>query len=160
MTATSCIEAKRARARVRARKWVTENRERRREYQRQWYIKNRVNHQIAHRAYITKPSKRMRQLVKLAFWRAKRRGMAYDNELLTALESAPPTACACCGKVLDYSVGRGANKCGDSPSLDRFDNAAGYTITNVRVICFRCNRIKSDATVMELESVLDYMRRN
>lgn len=43
------------------------------------------------------------------------------------------------------------------PSLDRFIPANGYVIGNIRVISFRANRIKSDATLEEMRRVLSYM---
>ena len=42
------------------------------------------------------------------------------------------------------------------PSLDRIVPALGYVPTNIRVISFRANRIKSDATPEELRRVLAY----
>ena len=42
------------------------------------------------------------------------------------------------------------------PSLDRIVPAKGYVTSNVRVISFRANRIKSDATPEELSRVLAY----
>ncbi len=46
-----------------------------------------------------------------------------------------------------------------SPSLDRFDNQKGYTKDNIRVISTRANNLKNDASIEELEKVLDYMKR-
>jgi len=43
------------------------------------------------------------------------------------------------------------------PSLDRKVPALGYVKTNIFVISFRANRIKSDSTVEELKSILTYM---
>jgi len=44
-----------------------------------------------------------------------------------------------------------------SPALDRVDPGKGYTKGNVQYISARANRIKYDATVDELQSVLSYM---
>lgn len=44
-----------------------------------------------------------------------------------------------------------------TPSLDRIVPALGYVPSNIRVISFRANRIKSDATVAELRAVLEYV---
>jgi hypothetical protein len=46
----------------------------------------------------------------------------------------------------------------NSPTLDRFDNTQGYTKENIRVISYRANTLKSDATVEELEQILVYIR--
>lgn len=43
------------------------------------------------------------------------------------------------------------------PSLDRIVPERGYTPSNIRVISFRANRIKSDATAYELRAVLEYV---
>jgi hypothetical protein len=44
-----------------------------------------------------------------------------------------------------------------SPSLDRVDNTQGYTPSNVKVISWRANRLKSDATREELVAIINYM---
>ena len=46
-----------------------------------------------------------------------------------------------------------------TPSLDRFDNTKGYTQDNVFIISWRANAVKSNASIEELESVLNYMKR-
>lgn len=45
-----------------------------------------------------------------------------------------------------------------SPSLDRIDSNKGYTYNNCQIISNRANRIKSDATVDELELVVKYLK--
>lgn len=47
-----------------------------------------------------------------------------------------------------------------SPSMDRIDNTKGYVPGNVEVISWRANSLKSDATIEELEKVLDYMKKH
>jgi hypothetical protein len=47
-----------------------------------------------------------------------------------------------------------------SPSLDRKNNDLGYIKENVFVISKRANRIKTDATINELEKILQYMKTN
>ena len=46
-----------------------------------------------------------------------------------------------------------------SPSLDRIDSSKGYTRDNVQVISWKANRIKSYATVEELEAVVSFMKQ-
>src|SRR5262245_38763320 len=109
--------------------------------------------------YYALPKNRLRNLVTNAFRRAERLGLEYDSNLLEHLVSDLPQECPCCGLALDYSTRQGRNKRDRSPSLDRFDNARGYTADNVQVICWRCNNLKSDASIVELEMVIAYMRR-
>jgi len=46
-----------------------------------------------------------------------------------------------------------------SPSLDRINNLLGYVKGNVHVISMKANRIKTDATVEELEQVVSYLKK-
>lgn len=45
-----------------------------------------------------------------------------------------------------------------SPSLDRIDSSKGYTYDNCHIISNRANRIKTDATLKELEAVVKYLK--
>ena len=91
------------------------------------------------------------------FAKARLRGHQYELRVKYMLRANPPTHCACCQKVLDYSVGRGYDK-RDSPSLDRWDNTKGYILGNVRVVCFRCNELKRDGTLKEFKNLVRYMK--
>jgi len=46
-----------------------------------------------------------------------------------------------------------------SPTVDRIRLDAGYIPGNVRVISYRANRLKSNATIKEIERVLSYLKR-
>jgi hypothetical protein len=46
-----------------------------------------------------------------------------------------------------------------SPSIDRIDSSKGYTVDNIQIISWKANRIKSYATVEELETVVSYMKQ-
>ena len=47
----------------------------------------------------------------------------------------------------------------DSPSVDQVDPGGGYTPENTVICCWRCNRQKSDATLEELEQLVEGVRR-
>ena len=68
-----------------------------------------------------------------------------------------PDICPILGIPLSVGVGRQHD---GSPSLDRFDNLRGYTPDNVRVISWRANDLKRNATIEELERILMYMKSN
>lgn len=108
--------------------------------------------------YLGDPAQRMAYLAKGAVRRAKKHGLPHETQIVEHLRGLAPEYCACCGKKLDYSIGNGINVRSDSPSIDRFIPAQGYVIANVRIICMRCNDLKRDATLGELETVVNYMR--
>jgi hypothetical protein len=45
-----------------------------------------------------------------------------------------------------------------SPSIDRIDSSKGYTEDNVQIISWKANRIKSYATIEELEMIVNYLK--
>lgn len=47
----------------------------------------------------------------------------------------------------------------NSPSIDRIDSSKGYTVDNIQIISWKANRIKSCATVEELEAIVSYMKQ-
>lgn len=96
------------------------------------------------------------KLWKSAKTRAKARGLDFS---ITANDVVVPEFCPVLGIKLESGIGGpGAGPISSSPSLDRVDTARGYVLGNIRVISWRANRIKSDATVEELEKVLLYMK--
>lgn len=46
-----------------------------------------------------------------------------------------------------------------SPSVDRIDSTKGYTLDNIQILSWKANRIKSYATVEELEAVVSFMKQ-
>lgn len=44
----------------------------------------------------------------------------------------------------------------DSISFDRIDSSKGYSVDNVVVISYRANKIKSDATLDELQKIVTF----
>ena len=107
-----------------------------------------------HRALAAKIRRRRKPeffLFMAAKTRAKKYGWAFN---LDPSDIVIPKLCP----VLGLSLGVQDKQSANSPTLDRFDNSKGYVKGNVRVISWRANALKSDATVEELERVVEYMK--
>lgn len=66
-----------------------------------------------------------------------------------------PDICPVLGIPLVIGRGRATDA---SPSIDRMDPTKGYTRGNICVISWKANRLKSNATLDDMEKVLTYMR--
>lgn len=66
--------------------------------------------------------------------------------------------CECCSVSFYYGV-RGEGWRNDSPSFDRFDPTGDYSLSNVRLICWRCNNIKRDYGADDLMRVARWILR-
>lgn len=88
--------------------------------------------------------------------RAKRLGIPFDLE---RTDISIPDFCPVLGIELIYRGGVGSGYHANSPSLDRIKPSLGYVKGNVRVISARANLLKNDASVEELERVLDDLRK-
>lgn len=86
-------------------------------------------------------------------YRAKKKGLGFD---ITAEDIPVPEYCPVLGIRLILGVDKDDLR--DSPSVDRINNDLGYIKGNVMVISVRANELKSDATIEELEAVLNYIR--
>jgi hypothetical protein len=84
---------------------------------------------------------------------AKKRGYYFA----LTVEDFPnlPTHCPVLGLELDYSGAGGPN----AASFDRSDSRYGYVAENVVIMSRRANILKNNATIEELERVLDYIRQ-
>lgn len=84
--------------------------------------------------------------------RAKQRGFGFD---LVPQDFTIPETCPVLGIPLALGL---PSRSPNSPSFDRVDNNLGYVKGNVRIISLRANRLKSNATLYEMERVTQYMR--
>ena len=91
-----------------------------------------------------------------ARYRAKTKNIPFDIEVE---DIKIPDVCPVLQLPLKFKVGTTKGGASDnSPSLDRVNPSLGYTKGNVRVISYKANRLKSDATLEELELILKDLR--
>lgn len=93
-------------------------------------------------------------LLHLARQRAKRLGLPCT---ITRADIIVPAVCPVLG--IPIGVARGTVSDG-SPSIDRVRPELGYVPGNVRVISFKANTIKSNATADDLRRVLQYVEQS
>lgn len=110
-----------------------------RESHKRWYIK--VKQQSPEILLLMRARRRARQC-----------GLAFD---LTMSDVSIPRTCPVLGIPL-YSSNMSTD---NSPSLDRIHSTHGYVRGNVIVVSQRANRIKNDATLIELKKVYMFYRR-
>jgi hypothetical protein len=90
--------------------------------------------------------------------RSAESGLAFDIDLSDLLPL--PQICPVFGIVLNYKGTGGRGFFMDSPSIDRIDSSKGYIHGNVRVISWRANRLKADATLQELKMLVAYLEQH
>ena len=86
--------------------------------------------------------KKLRNMFNGARSRAFANGRAFT---ITPAHLVVPATCPAFGVPLIRADGRFTN----SPSLDRLDNTKGYTPDNIRIISWRANTLKGDASRIE-----------
>ena len=139
------------------------NKERIQEYKRDWYKANKERLQERRDANKEKKQEYNREYLKtnveMSMWhsckkRAKKRDLPFD---LTIEDLEVPEKCPILG--LELKAGNDSSR-EISPSLDRIVPELGYVKGNIRVISLRANRLKSDASIEELEAILKYMKEH
>lgn len=89
--------------------------------------------------------------------RAKEKGLSFE---ITVEDIVIPKYCPVFGIELKAAVGGGTvsvARLENSPTLDRIDNAKGYTPDNIAVISLRANNLKRDATLYEMQCLAFHM---
>jgi len=95
----------------------------------------------------------------MLWWGAKSRAKSKNIPFTLTLPDIPniPDVCPILGITLNVHHGRGGPQ-PDSPTLDRVQQSLGYVPGNVKVISWRANKLKSDASFEEIEKLYSYMK--
>lgn len=117
------------------RAWVKENRDHCNSHRREYNRENPVN-----------------RMISAARKTALKKNLPFD---LKPEDIRIPECCPIFG--IKLKVGNGA-RTNASPSIDRIVPSVGYVAGNVIVISWRANRIKNDASISELESILRFYK--
>ena len=80
--------------------------------------------------------------------RAKQKNMEFN---IKKEDIIIPEKCVVFGTPINFE-----NK-NNVPTLDRIDSNKGYIKENIQVISFKANRLKNNATIEELKSIIKYM---
>jgi hypothetical protein len=86
---------------------------------------------------------------------ARAQGLIWDLRL----DDIPiiPDVCPVLGIPIDN---HSKTRCANSPSLDKVVPSLGYVPGNVRIISWRANDLKKDASLNELEKLVKYVREH
>jgi hypothetical protein len=126
-------------------------------YDREYYKKNREHYLELYRKW--SEDNLERKLWHSCKNRAKEKGLEFNIEIS---DIVIPKFCPVLGLPIDThaeaGTGSGHRVNPYKPSVDRIDNTKGYIKGNIRVISWRCNTLKSDATLNEIERIYFYMK--
>ena len=120
-----------------------------------WRSDNKDHLRAYHKERSARPHVQPRTLLFNARRRASKLGIPFSINLD---DVTIPKVCPVFGVALSRNKVRGQHPW--SPTLDRIVPALGYVPGNVRVISWKANRLKSDATPDELYLVAEYARRS
>jgi hypothetical protein len=155
-----------------AKKWYYEQdgKKAKQTYNRNWYYKNggQEKNAVTHKKWYYEnggreiTSKRHREnrinnpnidLLRGARKRAKEKNIPFD---ITAEDITIPETCPVLG--IQLQIGEKV-VCNNSPTLDRIKPELGYVKGNIQVMSFRANMLKNNATVEELQKVLEHLKK-
>lgn len=125
--------------------------ERRREYR----VKNHKKIREAAKEHIKRTNRAHPERIPLSVIKSKNKsfGITADYAKIKAvlIEQLNRKYCTCCGIKYDKSDRNRIQ------TVDRVDNDLGYLSDNIQVICGRCNTLKRDAMLGDIENIHRYM---
>lgn len=108
---------------------------------------------VAKSRYATK-ERRLEDLLKSVKARAISKNMEFN---IDSADLAIPDTCPLLGIKIVWDVPTGG-PVPNSPSIDRIDNTKGYVKGNVHVISYKANALKSNATLEELDLLVQNLK--
>jgi hypothetical protein len=146
-------EKNKDRMKERARDWYWDNREaalsQAKEYNQREDVKARRRGQQGSEKAWRNSNPRSAMLARLR-QSAKKRGIIFE---LTHNDLVIPDRCPILNIPLEFQSKSGHP---NSPSVDRIDNAKGYTKDNIVIVSNRANTLKRDATIEELVKLAEF----
>jgi hypothetical protein len=125
-------------------------------YSKKYYLTNKENIlSESRKKYRTDMSRYVYAMLKRAEKRSIQKQISFN---LQPSDIEIPEFCPILGTKL--TIGDTSGPDDFSPSLDRIIPELGYIAGNVRVISMRANRIKTNASIADVEKVLSYMKSN
>lgn len=97
--------------------------------------------------------KDLKQLLNQLKNSAKKRGIEFNLTTSDIDDIGIPITCPVLGIPLKFHRGRPQD---DSISFDRIDSTKGYTKENLVIVCYRVNKLKSNATLKEMQSIVKF----
>lgn len=135
-------------------KWYSENggKEKTAVTKKKWYYENNGKEITSKRKRVSRINNPRPDLLKKAKNRAKKKNIPFD---ITADDIIIPETCP----VLGIPLKAGEKiVCNTSPTIDRIKPELGYVKGNIQVISYRANMLKNNATIEELQKVLEHLR--
>ena len=87
---------------------------------------------------------------------AKKRGIEFTITPTDLDDIGIPLTCPILGLPLKFNRGEPKD---NSPSVDRIDSSKGYTKDNIVIVSYRANRLKSNATLEEMEAMVSFYKQ-
>lgn len=100
-----------------------------------------------------KDCQRVNRMIDGARSRARKRGLPFN---LVKKDIIIPEICPVLGILIKHN----SRHIGDnSPTIDRINNDKGYTKDNIVVISMKANRLKSNASLEELQQIAEFYKK-
>ena len=88
---------------------------------------------------------------------ATKRGIDFNLTISELLTISFPITCPVLKIPLYFNRGKAKD---NSYSVDRIDSTKGYSIDNIVIVSNRVNKLKSNASLKELENIVDFYKNN